>query len=619
MNTMINSIKYYLLVSFVISNFSFNASSAPKGEYPRPQFQREGWFNLNGVWTYEIDNTKSGKEKGYTSSKGFNSDIIVPFCPESKLSGVKHTDFIHAMWYHQKLSIPDSWQEKLILLHFGGVDYKAEIYIDGNHVFSHYGGSASFSVDITTYVTTGNIHNLVVYVEDDVRSQLQTTGKQSHRLFPYSCLYPRVTGIWQTVWVEAVNSAGLKKVKISPDLDGSQFVFEPQYYNIDNDNILEIIIKASNKTVFRKHFVCSNVSKHIAVIKNVQTWSPENPFLYDILFNVKDKNGNVVDQVSSYAGMRKVEIIGKKFYLNNKEFYQRLVLDQGYYPDGLWTSPSDEALKMDVELGKAAGFNGARLHQKVFEPRFLYWADKLGYLTWGESASWGMDWSNEIAARNMITEWESVLERDYNSPSLVIWSPLNETWADDVNGQRTRLTNDLYAITKRLDPTRPIVTVSGGFHTGYTDIFAEHTYEQDPKLLFNLLKDGEHGTPYIQFRDKSGPYKGEPYMIDEFGGIQWIHDNEISDNATNEFWGYGSPPRSLVEFYDRLEKHVNVILSLDHIVGFCYTQLYDVELEKNGIFTYDRNGKFDLDRINKIFSKCRIKAKTEVEEMLKNN
>jgi len=363
--------------------------------------------------------------------------------------------------------------------------------------------------------------------------------------------------------------------------------------------------------------ICSNVSKPIASLKTVKTWSPESPFLYDIIFKVMDLNGNILDQVYSYAGMRKVEVIGNKFYLNNQEYYQRLVLDQGYYPNGLWTSPSDEALRMDVELGKSAGFNGARLHQKVFEPRYLYWADKLGYLTWGESASWGMDWSSEVAARNMITEWESVIQRDYNSPSLIIWSPLNETWADDVRGQRTRLTNDLYDITKRLDPTRPVVTVSGGFHTGFTDVFAEHTYEQNPILLHNLLKEGENGNPYIQFRDKSGPYKGEPYMIDEFGGIQWIHDNKAAvEGGNKDFWGYGSPPRNLDVFYERLEKQVNVILSLDHIIGFCYTQIYDVELEKNGIYTYNRETKFDMEKIRSIFTKSREQAKIEVNQML---
>ncbi|MDR0698670.1 MAG: beta-glucuronidase, partial [Tannerella sp.] len=292
-------------------------------------------------------------------------------------------------------------------------------------------------------------------------------------------------------------------------------------------------------------------------------------------------------------------------------------LDQGYYPDGQWTAPSDAQLRRDIELGKKAGFNGARLHQKVFEQRYFYWADRLGYLTWGESASWGANWTNPIAARNMIAEWEECVYRDYNAPSLVAWSPLNEAWLEDVDGQRARLTNDLYFTTKRMDRTRPVVSASGGYHTGFTDIYAEHTYVQDPVALYKQLCGGEEGKPYTRRPDKSAPYKDEAYMIDEFGGIQWIKEMkapEVSDQKA--FWGYGVPPKTLEEFYNRLEDQVNVILSLDHIAGFCYTQIVDVELEKNGIYTYDRSEKFDMDRIHRIFAKSREQAKDDVKKML---
>lgn len=315
--------------------------------------------------------------------------------------------------------------------------------------------------------------------------------------------------------------------------------------------------------------------------------------------------------------MRKTEIRGTTFYLNNEPYYQRLVLDQGYYPDGQWTAPTDEQLKRDIVLGKEAGFNGARLHQKVFEQRYFYWADKLGYLTWGESASWGMDWTSPVAARNMITEWEECVNRDYNATSLVAWSPLNETWKADIDGQRARLTNDLYFITKRLDRTRPVVSASGGYHAGFTDIYAEHTYTQDPLELYKEQMLKENGMPYIHHPEHSAPYNGEAYMIDEFGGIQWIQEMKTEEVAgTDSFWGYGKPPRTIEEFYQRLEEQVNVILSMDHITGFCYTQIVDVELEKNGIYTYDRNVKFDMERIRKIFTKSREQAKQEVKQML---
>lgn len=594
-----------------------SAEDLPRPEYPRPQFERTDWINLNGTWSCDLDITGTGMERSLFTSEKLEQSITVPFCPESPLSGIGHKDFINAVWYQRKIELPSAWEGKRILLNFGGVDYKATIYINGKQVFIHYGGSSSFSVDITSYVTPGSACNLVVHAEDDVRSQLQTGGKQSRRLHSYSCLYTRVTGIWQTVWMEAVSRGGLKSCRITPDLDNRQFVFEPVFYDLDLDATFKVRVLDNGKELFSRQIPAGNATFVAAKLKNSKTWSPESPFLYDIEFTVLSPSGQLIDQVKSYAGMRKVELRGKTFYLNNEPYYQRLVLDQGYYPDGQWTAPDDAQLRRDIELGKEAGFNGARLHQKVFEQRYFYWADKLGYLTWGESASWGMDWTDPVAARNMFTEWEECVCRDYNAPSLVAWSPLNETWMDDVNGQRDRLTNDLYFITKRLDRTRPVVTASGGYHAGFTDIYAEHTYKQDPVELYRQLQPNKDGYPYVFRPDMSYPYQGEAYMIDEFGGIQWIKEMKAPEvSSEKEFWGYGVPPKTLEEFYKRLEEQVNVILSLDHITGFCYTQIVDVELEKNGIYTYDREKKFDMERVRKIFTKSREQAKEEVEKML---
>ena len=609
--------KVYLLMWAMVICCCAKAETLPRPEYPRPQFERSEWCNLNGKWTYQFDFGKSGIENGLFKIKGFDKFITIPFCPESALSGVNYKDFIDAIWYHRKISVPVSWSGKHVVLHFGGVDYKSTIYIDGLEVFVHYGGSASFSVDITRYVRAGKEHDLVVYVQDDVRSRLQPGGKQSRRLYSYECFYTRVTGIWQTVWLEPVEKGGLKSCKITPDLDQSRFVFEPVFYDNYASSVLSITIKDSEKIVYSGTCTADNSAFVVAPIKHVKTWSPESPYLYEVLYEVKDKSGKVIDRVKAYAGMRKVELRDKTFYLNNTPYYQRLVLDQGYYPDGQWTAPTDEALKKDIQLGKEAGFNGARLHQKVFEQRYLYWADKLGYLVWGESPSWEMDWTNPIAARNMLTEWEECIARDYNEPCIVAWSPLNETWMPDNDGQRERLTNDLYFVTKRLDRTRPVITVSGGFHTGFTDIYAEHTYEQDPVKLFKQLSLDSEGMPYVQHKEMSKPYQDEVYMIDEFGGIRWIKKMQAEEVAKeDQFWGYGKDPQSLEEYYKRLEEQVNVILSHDHIAGFCYTQLVDVELEKNGIYTYDRKEKFDMNRIRKIFSKSHKDAKAEVARML---
>ena len=612
--------KFYLSSLALILSLNLSAAIQPRPEYPRPQFERMEWINLNGdAWTYQFDFGKSGMENKLFYSKGFEDRINVPFCPESPLSGIGHTDFIDAMWYHRTLDIPASWEGNHIILHFGGVDFKSTIYINGKEAFVHYGGAASFQVDITNYVKTGQKNDLVVSVFDDVRSRIQPGGKQSRRLNSYECFYTRVTGIWATVWLESVAKNGLKNCRITPDLDNSQFVFEPKFYETNGNATFTVNVKDGNKTVASLNSKASDNAFLVAKIKNVKTWSPEHPFLYDIEYIVKE-DGKVIDKVKSYAGMRKAELRGNQFYLNNKPYYQRLVLDQGYYPDGQWTAPTDEALKNDIVLAKNAGFNGARLHQKVFEQRYFYWADKLGYLTWGESPSWAMDWTNPVAARNMIDEWAECVERDYNVTSLVVWSPLNETWMDDIDGQRQRLSRDLYFTTKRLDRTRPVATTSGGYHAGFDDIYTEHTYEQDPVKLYNLLKPIDEGKPYVQFADKSWAWQGEPYMIDEFGGIRWVKKMQAAEVAPeSSFWGYGKDPQSLEEYYRRLEDQVNVVLSIDGITGFCYTQIVDVELEKNGIYTYDRERKFDMDRIKKIFSKSREQAKKEVADMLKKH
>ena len=319
------------------SCYSF-ANSSPRSEYPRPQFERSAWINLNGTWTFDFDFGETGKDRQFQNIQNFSKQITVPFCPESKLSGVEYTDFINCMWYQRKINIPADWSNKKIFLNFGAVDYYTEIYIDGQVIQRHYGGSSSFSVDITRYVKPNQTHNLVLMVKDDLRSGLQTGGKQSSNFYSGGCSYTRTTGIWQTVWLEAVAPAGLKSTFIRPDIDQKQLVISPEFYQ-ESDNTLEVILKDGNKTVAQKKVFCNNSSYVILPVKNMKLWSPENPFLYDIIFLVKDKNGKTIDEVKSYAGMRKVHTANGKFYLNNEPYFQRLVLDQGYYPDGIWTAP----------------------------------------------------------------------------------------------------------------------------------------------------------------------------------------------------------------------------------------------------------------------------------------
>lgn len=609
----ITTLSFFMLFCWI------TAFAIPRAEYPRPQFERNAWINLNGEWTYSFDFGGSGLEREWFKSTGFDQKIIVPFCPESKLSGVEYKDFINHMWYHRTISIPQDWANKQVLLNFGAVYYKSEIYIDGVFAARHFGGTSSFQVDITPYVKAGQTHNLVVYVESDVRSTHQPSGKQNLQFASYGCNYTRTTGIWQTVWLEAVHPEGLQSVQMIPDIDQQQLIIRPRFYK-ELGGKLEVTLKDNGKVVSKETVAANSLSTVILPVKKMKTWSPENPFLYDVELRVIDKAGNVVDEVKSYAGMRKVHIEGKKIYLNNQPYYQRLVLDQGFYPDGIWTAPSDEALKKDIQLSMEAGFNGARLHQKVFEERFYYWADKLGYLTWGEASSWGMDCNDIETARNFITEWTEIVERDRNHPSILIWTPTNEEfWPDRV--QYPRLMQDLYKLTKAIDPTRPFHGTSGGSHIA-TDIWTVHNYEQDPaklkELLYNDGKLMEAPKWEIQLMPKNIGFNGlkytdqytfpqykhdMPYLIDEFGGIKWNPSQQM-ESAQNTSWGYGEPPHSLEEFYARLEGLVNTVLSLsDHVWGYCYTQLTDVEQEQNGIYYYDRSPKFDMKRIHAIFSK----------------
>ena len=609
----ITTLSFFMLFCWI------TAFAIPRAEYPRPQFERNAWINLNGEWTYSFDFGGSGLEREWFKSTGFDQKITVPFCPESKLSGVEYKDFINHMWYHRTISIPQDWANKQVLLNFGAVYYKSEIYIDGVFAARHFGGTSSFQVDITPYVKAGQTHNLVVYVESDVRSTHQPSGKQNLQFASYGCNYTRTTGIWQTVWMEAVHPEGLQSVQMIPDIDQQQLIIRPRFYK-ELGGKLEVTLKDNGKVVSKETVAANSLSTIILPVKKMKTWSPENPFLYDVELRVIDKAGNVVDEVKSYAGMRKVHIEGKKIYLNNQPYYQRLVLDQGFYPDGIWTAPSDEALKKDIQLSMEAGFNGARLHQKVFEERFYYWADKLGYLTWGEASSWGMDCNDIETARNFITEWTEIVERDRNHPSILIWTPTNEEfWPDRV--QYPRLMQDLYKLTKAIDPTRPFHGTSGGSHIA-TDIWTVHNYEQDPAKLKELLyNDGkliEAPKWEIQLMPKNIGFNGlkytdqytfpqykhdMPYLIDEFGGIKWNPSQQM-ESAQNTSWGYGEHPHSLEEFYARLEGLVNTVLSLsDHVWGYCYTQLTDVEQEQNGIYYYDRSPKFDMKRIHAIFSK----------------
>lgn len=593
------------LMMLLASSMAAVAQVLPRAEYPRPQFQRQLWQNLNGTWSYSFDFSRTGDQRGYADSRGFEGKITVPFCPESKLSGVEHTDFINTIWYQREITVPQDWAGQTILLHFGASDYETSIYIDGHLVDRHFGGGSSFAVDITRYAHPGQTARLVVRVDDNLRAGHQPAGKQSERLDSYGCMYTRTTGIWQTVWMEPVSRQGLKAVSAIPDIDQGQVVIRPEFYNEEAGATLTVTMLDGKKVVASQTVRSSNGAVVVLPVRKPKLWSPESPFLYDLRYVVKDRDGRVVDEVASYIGMRKVHIEDGYFYLNNEPYFQRLVLDQGFYPDGIWTAPSDEALRHDIEMAKAVGFNGARLHQKVFEERYYYWADKLGYLCWGEQASWGMDVNSDLSARNFLSEWTEILMRDRNHPCIVTWTPFNETWGCSDSGPYQRMMKDVYDLTHAIDPTRPVNDASGDGHVK-TDIWTVHDYERDKGRLIenHTFRDGK--PHYRNQPDKKylAEYDGQPYMLDEFGGLPWIP----AEHRANS-WGYGSNIDSLDDFYSILERQIDAIIACPSITGFCYTQITDVEQEKNGIYFYDRRPKFDNARIKAIFEKIPSKIK----------
>ncbi|WP_394900902.1 glycoside hydrolase family 2 protein [Bacteroides xylanisolvens] len=594
--------KTHLVLVGLLLSITLNATNdIPRPEYPRPQFERAEWVNLNGTWNYEFDFSNSGKNRQLTTAKQLGNTITVPFCPESKLSGVNYTDFIEQMWYQRSISIPENWKGKKILLNFGAVDYHAEIYIDGNYLGNHDGGSSSFSLDITPAVQPGNTHNLVVFVADKTRSGLQAVGKQSTQYNSYGCFYTRVTGIWQTVWMEAVSPYGLRSARTYPDIDQQQLIIVPEFYRSSNNETLEITLYDNNRQVSRKVVKCNNGSSIILPVKKMKLWSPESPYLYDITYRIKNVSGEIIDEVKSYVGMRKIHTSDGQIYLNNEPYFQRLVLNQGYYPEGIWTAPTDEALKNDIQLSKDAGFNGARLHQKVFEERFHYWADKLGFITWGESANWGMNNEEEKAARYFLSEWSEILMRDCNHPSIIAWVPFNQPLENPytlISGKMPRLIIDTYRLTKAIDPTRLVNGIAGDIHF-LTDIWGDRDYESDITHFAESLKPNK----------KQAFYNHQPFFIGEFGGMLWTGPKKDKDS-----WGYGKTIINEEGFYKRLEELMNTIANAKEVTGFCYTQLTDIEQEKNGIYYYDRSPKLDMQRIKSIFEKIPSNRSLRIEE-----
>ncbi|WP_204317747.1 glycoside hydrolase family 2 protein [Neobacillus sedimentimangrovi] len=588
--------------------------SIPRNEYPRPQLVRKNWLNLNGEWQFAFDDENIGvKEKWFQIVHPFKQKIIVPFAYQTKLSGINDPSFHDHVWYRREFTVPKEWSGQKIILHFGAVDYRAWVYVNGQYAGYHEGGHVSFSFDITELLTW-ETETIVVRVEDPSRDETIPRGKQFWFEKSDSIWYTRTTGIWQTVWLEPVSSTNISKLRLTPDIDRGDIIVEFEvkgnYLNkkaeieigfkgekvvLDTIEIFEAYNKRSinlyNRQIFRTSF------HHVG-----WNWTPESPNLFDIKITLKDDQ-EVFDEIDSYFGMRKIHIENGMVYLNNKPYYQKLVLDQGYWPDGLLTAPTDEDLKKDIELALEMGFNGCRKHQKVEDPRFFYWADKLGFLVWGECPA-SPSYSEDAASR-LTKEWIEIIERDYNHPSIVAWVPLNESWGVPFikfNKQQQHHSLAMYHLIHSLDPTRLVIS-NDGWELTVTDICAIHNYNHgssDEKEKYEAFKESL-ATKENLLRSKPAnrgiyadgfEHNGEPILLTEFGGIGF----KVGENNG---WGYTSV-KDEQEFIADYRRVMEAVYASQALHGYCYTQLTDVEQEINGLLTYHREPKCELEKIREI-------------------
>ena len=632
------SILICLIMFAAAASRAADTNAIPRPEHPRPDQFRANWVSLNGTWQFEIDAKGDGEARGLASGKNLASKIIVPFCPESKLSGIAHYGIMKNVWYRRAFEVPAAMRDALrdgqrVLLHFGGVDYRTWVWINGSLVGEHIGGDISFSFDITPFLRAdGGANEIVVHAFDDTASGRQPTGKQTHDV-SQGCMYTRTTGIWQPVWLEAVGSSFVENFSLVPDPEHSRVLIEATINGGASDASASVGANATAAnaqpltltaeafadgkkvgeesipaTAWRDNRIVLNLSEK-------KLWEPGAPFLYDLKFTLTRgvpgaPDAKKLDELASYFGLRSVAIEGRAILINGKHVFQRLILDQGFYPDGIWTAPSDAELRGDIERSLAAGYNGARLHQKVFEPRFLYWADKLGYLVWGEYSNWGFNHKPENYA-NFINEWTEVLLRDRNHPAIIGWCPSNETPANAGELQRI-----IWGQTKAIDPTRPVLETSGWTHTlPNPEVRDDHDYNQTPASFrqrwmdfFNarspLIVPARYAGAEASKRARNAD-AGVPFMVSEFGGIGWATDGGG--------WGYGgakATPKTQDEFLTRYAGLVDALLDNPNMFGFCYTQLTDVEQEHNGLYYYDRRPKFDLKRLHAITSRAAAYEKT---------
>lgn len=569
----------------------------PRPEFPRPDFVRNEWETLNGTWEFSFEEPV------------FDRQIQLPFCYQSSMSGIGETKDCKTVWYRRTVELKEEkLAGKRLLLKFGAVDSEAKVWVNGQYVGEHVGGYSAFEMDITPFVTSGE-NEIKVQVMDDTNSD-KPRGKQSWTGEKFGCWYTPCTGIWQSVWLEYVGRIHLKRVKYTPDVSSLSVLCEV-FVSDTEDTMVELTVRTQKDSIFlgSQRLLCRHgYGKAVVTLpdydirRNELLWTPEEPNLIDVRVKVfsGDASGAEVceDEVETYFGMRSIEYVNGRILLNGSAFYQRLILDQGYWPESILTPPSDEAIQKDILLTKKMGFNGARKHQKIEDPRYYYWADRLGLIVWGElpSAYQFNDNAVEASARELVR----FVERDYNHPCIVTWVPVNESWGvREVldNAQQQDYCRMLTYLVRSLDPVRLVSSNDGWEQVSETDICAIHDYALFPETVQKYDDMEEICSGYSESRQlfaADNEYQGQPVILTEYGGIAFEKEEE-------EGWGYYRKVRNEEEFIQRLQPITEFLIRSGKFAGFCYTQLTDVMQEVNGLLHEDRTPKVSVEKLKEIF------------------
>ena len=584
------------------------AAAGERHSYPNPQFARTNWHDLGGQWGFAHDDADAGRDAGWASNGPFDRQITVPFPPESAASGIHAPGYHPVVWYRRTFTAPALGAGERLMLHFGAVDYLAEVWVNGQSVARHEGGHTPFSADITAALNADGEQVVVVRAEDQPKDVRFPRGKQDWLEAPHNIWYHRTTGIWQPVWLEVVPGLHVTDLHWTPDLANARvrcevrlsampaepiqlrlhlrakgvLVADTSITIADSEAIVDIAIPALQHGTYRDHLL----------------WTPEKPNLIDATVTLGS------DVVESYLGLRSAEVGEGFFLLNGLPYYLRLILGQNYWPESHLAAPSPDALRREAQLIKDMGFNGVRIHQKIEDPRFLYWCDAIGLVVWEEMPS-AYAYSSSAVER-LSREWMEAIRRDKSHPCIVAWVPLNESWGVSQIAARpdqAHYATALYHLTKALDPSRPVIS-NDGWELVESDIWSVHDYAPDGEGLASRFQTAEDIDVMLAGMGPArrrvilgGRERGDkPVMLTEFGGLSFTPKQ-------GEAWHGYSTVKDAAEFETRLESLFSAIAASPYVAGYCYTQLTDTEQETNGLLTAAREPKLPIEALQRIMTK----------------